>query len=185
MAIVRRGFAITAVLLVVSIGALLVWPGHVFRKAPAGKDEDAQIFDDGLSDTGEPDAHQGDLVDRINQKEQVALSLIRGEVTFAQAAQRFRELNADNPAALAGIQARFLGASPEELNYRQVVSYVRGARRLEPERVAKLLPRLESEIRRLFPAGLRMGPGPIPGSKPQTQQIGNRRLIRLQRAPGP
>ena len=62
-------------------------------------------------------------VDRIRAKDEAAIALIRGEYTLQQAADRFRDLNADDPNALRTLRWTYAGAPDDELVFRQVLQF--------------------------------------------------------------
>jgi hypothetical protein len=126
--------------------------------------------DSGKSEVAEDPAHfkliapqQRILVSRIIEKQEIARALLRGDVTFHRAADRFRELSSDDPAALDQLRIRFPGASDAELWHRQVIGYVQGFAHDDSARVAALVPKLEAEVARRFPRP------PDAGIRPQSE----------------
>jgi hypothetical protein len=108
-------------------------------------------LDGDVSSVWDPDAAQVELVARINAKQEIAELLIRGETTLSAAAARFRELSGGDSASLTNLRALYPHASDEELWYRQVIGFVRSNTRMNPARVAALVPKLEAEIVSRFP----------------------------------
>ena len=84
----------------------------------------------------------------------VTAALLRGELAPDQAADRFRELNAEAPAALARLRRRFPAATDEELAHYQLV---RGTLALAAHdrtpASAEAAARLLAAYRERFPAG--------------------------------
>jgi hypothetical protein len=91
------------------------------------------------------------VLQRVEDKQAAADALARGEITFAQAVDRFRAIAADDPNALAWLRAKYPGATEDELHYRNVLGFVRPALEIGPLKNADRLARLEEEFRRRFP----------------------------------
>jgi|SRR5262245_28632969 len=91
-----------------------------------------------------------DAVARVTEKGAAADALVRGELTLDEAAGRFRKLNAGRPDAYRGLADAYPAASEEELAYRQVLLFVRGAR-FHSTLARAALARLEGEVDRRFP----------------------------------
>jgi hypothetical protein len=128
---------------------------------PSANGDQAELFADGDGEGNlDADSRQDGVVTRIRDKEEIAATLIRGEITFARAAERYRELDDPEHSGLTALRARFPWSSIEELYHRQVLGFVRGARRLYPEPVARLVPRLEGELFRRFPPRVAPAFGP-------------------------
>lgn len=98
---------------------------------------------------------------RVEDKEAAADALARGEITFAQAVDRFRAIAAGDPNALNWLRVKYAGASEDELHYRNVLGFVRRALEVGPLKNADRLARLEEEFRRRFP-GRSLKPLPLP-----------------------
>jgi hypothetical protein len=91
------------------------------------------------------------VIRRVQDKEEAADALARGEITFAQAVERFRAIAAGDPKGLAWLRARYPGATEDELHYRNVLGFVRPVLESGPLKNAERLARLEDEFRRRFP----------------------------------
>ena len=98
---------------------------------------------------------------RYRARTEVAESLVRGDLSLDQAAERFEKLNAANDVTILQLRRWRPGATDVELVRWQVVQAVRGIRSLAPVEVAAALSRLEAEIARRFsrPSPERPGPG--------------------------
>lgn len=141
------------------VGSLLSTVGIVYithgRRTPTDEiiEFNSPLFVDDDDESGQFDSAsaQPNVLPRIEKKQQVARALIRGEITFAVAAERFRVLSQDEPASLGYLRSKFPLATEAELWFRQVIGYVKGFYRSDPERVAALLPLLEAEVAQRFP----------------------------------
>jgi len=102
--------------------------------------------------TRELDDRQRLVLQRVMEKENVVNALVRGEITLDHAAERFRQLTADDSATIAYLRTFYPAATQEELHYRNVLGFVRGMVWTQPARVGELLARFEEEVRRRFPA---------------------------------
>ena len=119
--------------------------GHPFDCAESGSDE-------GL------DARYLRVAQRVQAKRAVANALVCGECTFDEAANRFRQLNADDPKAIVQpaimqLGQRYSGASQDEVNFIQVVLFVRSFAQVSsnPGFFEEFADRLEGELRVRFP----------------------------------
>jgi hypothetical protein len=81
---------------------------------------------------------------RTHARIAVAVALVRGEVTLAEAVTRFRTLLADDPVGLRGLGAKYAGASIDELAARQAASYVDGYGDEDPVRRNDLVRQLNA-----------------------------------------
>jgi hypothetical protein len=81
---------------------------------------------------------------RTHARIAVAVALVRGELTLAEAVAHFRDLLADDPVALRGLGARYAGASIDELAARQAASYVDQYGDEDPPRRADLVRQLNA-----------------------------------------
>lgn len=116
------------------------------------------------------------ILARIARKTEIADALLRGELTLAEAAAQFREVNASDPIALAEFRRMHPGADDDELTYRQVVHFAyAGPRWLAAKRVPRLR-QLEGEFHARFPAAApipdwaRAG-APGPGQPPMVRTL--------------
>jgi hypothetical protein len=186
---VRFGLGLSA-----ATGAVLAF-GAVYVQSPSGTDELTRyLADDEVRQARELDNRQRLVLQRVMEKEAVVHALVRGEITLDQAAERFRQLTADDAAALAYLRSFHPAASDEELHYRNVLGFVRGMVWTHPARFAEVFARLEDEVRRRFPAPAdgtagrpprlsdRVGPQPSPG-RAQSSRPGSTKY--LPPAPGP
>jgi hypothetical protein len=101
-----------------------------------------------------------DTTSRVLQKQEVATALIFGEVTFTEAADRLRELGRNEiPVCLRQFHP---AATDAEIWYHQVIAFVKGLGYNYPDRVAILVPKLQSEVAQRFggAAGYAMAPNP-------------------------
>jgi hypothetical protein len=150
---------LVAVISMAAIAAVMVYHRADLLKSAAADlnenmlDEERQEF----LPIDSPTVQQERLVKRIYAKEDIARSLIFGQMTFADAASRFRELSRGDPTTLSRLRARFPAAMEDELWYRQVMGYMNGYVRTYPEQVAALLPKLDAEVTRRFPARVGVG----------------------------
>jgi hypothetical protein len=106
---------------------------------------------------------------RVVQKQEVAKALIFGETTFAEAANRLRELGRNEvPECLRQLHP---GATDAEIWYHQVIAFVKGLGCNYPNRVAAIVPTLESDVAQRFgrAPGYAFAPShavkPIPGGQ--------------------
>jgi hypothetical protein len=96
----------------------------------------------------EVESPSDDTASRILRKQEVAKSLIFGEMTFADAAARLRELGGNEiPESLRQLHP---GATDAEIWYHQVIAFVKGLGFNYPDRVPALVPILESEVAQRF-----------------------------------
>jgi hypothetical protein len=98
------------------------------------------------------DARQADALRRSATKTALTESLLRGDLTLAEAAGHFRAANVGGVLVYGNLPDVYPEATEEELSYRQVVLFVRGLVRVYPDAVAARLPDLEAEVARRFPA---------------------------------
>jgi len=98
------------------------------------------------------DVQQAEALRRSEVKTTLTASLLRGEVTLEQAADRFRAVNSGGVRPYGRLSDLYPGVTEEELSYRQVILFVRGMTRVIPDAVAERLPALEAEVARRFPA---------------------------------
>ena len=91
------------------------------------------------------------VVNRVVAKQEVTAALLRGELSLADAAERFRAANGPDPAALDRLRALYPEAGEAELSFRQVLHFARSDRRMPPQVSAARLPQLEAEFRARFP----------------------------------
>jgi hypothetical protein len=89
---------------------------------------------------------------QMRAKDEVTAALARGELTFDEAAARFRAIHGGDPGPLGSLRLQYPGASDEELYHRNVVLYVQRAARNGVPGAAAILSRLESDLARRFPA---------------------------------
>jgi len=96
------------------------------------------------------DARRVVVLDRLRAKDRVTDALLRGELSFEQAVERFRQLTEIDPAAVAAMRAQY-GVAGEEMYFRNVLVFVRRAAHYQPDRAKVVLPRLEAEMSHRFP----------------------------------
>jgi hypothetical protein len=116
----------------------------------------------------ELDARREAILERSQSKSQIALSLARGEITLDEAANRFQSLNGPGADGLTPLRRLYPNSTNVELVYRQVLLFVRGNHRQDPERVSACLPALEAEVHRRFHAdrAIHANPGPANNAAP-------------------
>src|SRR5262245_7834680 len=90
--------------------------------------------------------------EQMRAKDEVIAALVRGELTFSDAATRFRDIHGGYPGPLAYLRLQYPAASDDELYHRNVVLYVQRAARSGMLGATAMLPRLESDLARRFPA---------------------------------
>jgi hypothetical protein len=98
------------------------------------------------------------VIERVVAKQEVTAALLRGELTLAQAAARFRAVNGANPDAIDRLRPLYPDAGEDELAFRQVFHFAYRDHRVPPGVVAARLPQLEAEFRAHFPAARPLGP---------------------------
>jgi hypothetical protein len=96
------------------------------------------------------DAQRDVVMARVLAKVRVTDALYRGDLTLDQAVERFRELGDSDPEVMDAMRARY-GVSADQVYYRNVLDFARGAARRHPDRANVVLPRLEAEVVRRFP----------------------------------
>src|SRR5262249_45319578 len=85
---------------------------------------------------------------RLTARHQVAADVIAGRLSLLEAAARFRDLNAQEPAIAAAFTRSHPDRSPEECLCRQVIGQVESdLAEQSPKRAAELRTRLEAELR--------------------------------------
>lgn len=92
----------------------------------------------------------GPFLNRLAGKHEVTSALLRGEVTLAEAAARFRELNGDE--AIGRLRDLYPDAADGELPYRQVVQFVASDPRAAPVDRSDRLRALHREFFAHFPS---------------------------------
>jgi hypothetical protein len=135
---------------IVALGLVMLAPARSSR--PAVGDEELATLRTGETtrQTERIDARRDVVFGRLLAKERITGALLRGELTLDQAAERFRELIAGDPAAVAAMQARY-GRDGDEIYYHNVLDFARGEARYHPDRGKPVLPGLEAEVSRRFP----------------------------------
>lgn len=111
--------------------------------------------------TRELKARLAEAQEQMQAKDAVAAALARGELTLGEAADRFRAIHGGEPGPLSAMRLQYPGASDEELYHRNVVLYVQRAARNGVPGAAAILPRLESDLARRFPATGKHLPRPV------------------------
>ena len=101
-------------------------------------------------------------VGRVVAKQEVTAALLRGDLTLAEAAARFRDLNVGDALSVVVSRALHPGAGDEELAYRQALQFAASDHRLTPAQRAARLPALVAEFRARFPAAV--GPDWVAGA---------------------
>jgi hypothetical protein len=87
---------------------------------------------------------------RLLEKNRVARQLLRDEITLDQAAERFREVVADDPKALEFLRKEYC-ATGDELYYRNVLTFVLQIARAEPSSATVDVRKLKDEVNRRYP----------------------------------
>jgi hypothetical protein len=105
------------------------------------------------------DARVAASLNRLLEKHAATSALIRGEIGLREAVNRFRTLVATRPAALDDLRRAYPAATDTELLYRHVIEFVRARLGDEPDLAPGLVTRLEAELARTFPRGLKSPPG--------------------------
>ena len=90
------------------------------------------------------------LMARFYEKDRTANALLRKEITLDEAADRFRELTRNDPKAIEALE-RWFGATGDEVYYRNVLKFARGAAYGQSVDVLAVLERLEEDFCRRFP----------------------------------
>jgi hypothetical protein len=147
-------FGVPAVL----IACALLWSKGLSPGRKKGETEGG-FFSKDLS---EPDLDQRMEASRIRLKikREVIRQLVRGQLTLAEAAARFEEVDELDPDARGKCQLLFPARSPEESRYRQVIYWTECQGQDEfPDKVDQIVFRLEKEMKRLEKA-----PRPFPRS---------------------
>ena len=105
------------------------------------------------------------ILERVAAKLDVTAALLRGELTLAEAAARFQELNGDDPRPMDVLRARYPAAGDEELICRQVLSFAANDHRATDAQRGTRMRALLAEFQARFPAAapfhdwLRVGGG--------------------------
>jgi hypothetical protein len=136
--------AYPALAVLVLTGLAAVWVTHRHRADSAGGPRATDGPPD-LAAANEP------VLRRVAIKQEAAAALVRGEIDLATAVARFREVNANNPAAYTLLREQYPRAGDDELEFRQVLHFVRWAGRPLSDVVPARLPRLEAEFFARFP----------------------------------
>ncbi len=126
-------------------GVALAWVAGRHRTGPP----------DGMGAAGNPPALAGEndpVLRRVAVKQEVAAALMRGEIELAEAGDRFREVNAHNPAPFALLREQYPNAGDDELGFRQVLHFVRWTGGSSPALLAVRLAQLETEFFTRYPA---------------------------------
>jgi hypothetical protein len=105
---------------------------------PAAEDPDRRRHED-------LDARQQWALRRLADKEAAVAAVVRGELTFDQAADRLRASDAGDATAPARLRISFPRAGAADLYRWQLASFLRGPNR--PPRAAALADRLEAGLR--------------------------------------
>lgn len=90
------------------------------------------------------------VLQRIAVKEAIVKELIAGHTTLAETTDRFAEMNANRPQALAVIRLAYPGATDQEKTARNVISYALGRTPVADR--AALSRRLEAELQQMTAA---------------------------------
>jgi len=105
---------------------------------------------------------------RIETKNDLARSVIRGEMTLSAAATQFDELN---KPVLPHLRRIFPGVADEELHYRNVLLYVRGRLADVPESRSDVKCRLRAEFYANFPMSRLSCPLEDPAPSPPGREL--------------
>ena len=143
--------------------ALAVWRGGNFWSVPRP---------DGLPDRAAPDGQAAadvcpNLLRRVRDKERLAGEVIEGRLSLAEAAARYRDLDAQPPPPnWEEFRRVYPGASDDERHCRQVIANVRLELPFHPDADPALLGRLEAELDDLLGRGDFHLPGPAAAAAP-------------------
>lgn len=88
---------------------------------------------------------------RVAVKQEAAAALLRGEIGLADAAARFREVNRNSPPAATPLREQYPRAGEDELDFRQVLHFVRWVGWPLSDLLPARLPQLEAEFFARFP----------------------------------
>src|SRR3954471_13030752 len=91
------------------------------------------------------------VVNRVVAKQEVTAALLRGELSLAEATERFQAANGPDSAVFDRLRVLYPDAGEAELSFRQVLHFARWHPRVPPEVVAARLPQLDAEFRARFP----------------------------------
>jgi len=132
---------------------LAVCADRKFRTATREPEQDAldRLRTDHLSPSDPSlDDRRMVLLARFFEKDRTARALLRGEITLDEAADHFRDLTRDDPAAVESLK-RWFAAAGDEIYYRNVLKFARGAAYGQPPEILAVVAKLENEVRRRFP----------------------------------
>jgi hypothetical protein len=107
------------------------------------------------------------VVNRVVAKQEVTAALLRGELSLADATERFRAANGADAAGVDRLRTLYPDADEAELPFRQVLHFARWHPRVPPAVVAARLPQLEAEFRARFPTA-----GPVAIQVPPVVTVG-------------
>jgi hypothetical protein len=112
-----------------------------------------------------PDPDFAALQRNMEAKDAVAEEVIAGRMTLAEAADRFRVINAARPSHLPFHLDAFPGGGDEERNCRHVIRFVDSSLMGRPDREA-VVARLESELQRHLAGKVEASSPPVPVQRP-------------------
>ena len=98
-------------------------------------------------------AEEEDRVHRIALKQEIAVDLLDGRITLADAVARFGELAASDPEALEHLRQAGAGETDDQRAVYQVLAFARGQAARHRGRYAGTLARLEAEAASLAGSG--------------------------------
>jgi hypothetical protein len=90
------------------------------------------------------------LMARFIEKDRTVKALLRGEITLDEAADHFRDLTRNDPAAVESLK-RWFGTTSDEIYYRNVLKFARGAAYGQSPEILAVVAQLEDEVRSRFP----------------------------------
>jgi hypothetical protein len=88
-----------------------------------------------------------DRMHRVALKHEAVMDLLDGRMTFDEAVERFRDVSAGSPEALANLREGGFGTTDEEALVQQLVSFARVQAAHDARRYGPALAQLEEEAR--------------------------------------
>jgi hypothetical protein len=150
---------------VVALAAVAAWPARHARTAaaaggpggPAAREVGPRVGGWPLSGSAAPrredemDAEMAAARVRIFEKEAVAAALVRGDVTAGQAADRFRQMLAQEPKVRAALRLHHPEATDGDLGVYMLINFVNRVGWTHPAGTAPVLAELQAAVARPGP----------------------------------
>jgi hypothetical protein len=95
------------------------------------------------------DTHDRDVQERLTRRHRLVDDLLDGQATLDQTADRFRELNAEEPGLTAHVRDAFPARSERDSIYRQVLAFAQAAVASGRPEAEPALSRLRAEFEQL------------------------------------